>query len=818
MPLSRYVLLGGLLVLALAPARAAAPPAGGVRLDREGEPLPEGAFARLGTARFRVGPHALIELAPDGKTIAVVEVSALRFLDAHSGRELRRIEMPSPRSGAFCPLTGAFALVSRDRQTLRFYRPGTSRPLREIDLDGLAADHLAFSGDGKVLAVGGDDGAAAVCLFDATGRRLRKLRPRHSGPIGVALSANGRALVSWMADVSAPIAGAEAQQAQAWDVRTGKELLRLDAGATVSCAALSPDGKLLALVTVGGRLRLWSLEAGKRLAAFQARFAPPHRLSFSRDGSVLLVGDSAGVLAWDVKSGKRLRVPAGPPAEACSFVWAANGEALACSRAGSALAVWKVFAGKARFPEKGHRSGVQALAFSPDGRRVVSVDGAQRAMEWDLTGRPRRSLRAGLHGPLGEELFDEGGPAVLSRGSEYLVLETGRGRGLYDLATGEMVLSLPSGVEDPVFSADGAFLASHDGLEEKKGDRARIFRAATGEEVASFAREGPITALALSPGGKRLVVATGNEKDRKRGATLSLWDVGGRRPVAAFRPALLPGVVQRAGGMVCSPRGDVLAVGTVDNDVHLLSLRTGARLRSASLGEEFAFRLAFSPDGRSLAILTLDADWARGRLALWEARSGLMRWELPPSGPRVTALAFSPEGKVLATGHADGSILLWDVTGQRLAQPARARARVLREGERLWADLGSADARAAFAAGRALAAAPAEAVALLRRRLRPDTHKPAGPAAVARWVRELDSDDFATRERARAALAREGGHAEAVLRQALAAKPPLEQRRQIEGLLARLAPERVPSEMVRPLRAVEVLEWAGTAEARRFLA
>jgi WD40 repeat protein len=270
MPLSRYVLLGGLLVLALAPARGAAPPAGGVRLDREGEPLPEGAFARLGTARFRVGPHALIELAPGGKTIAVVEEAVLRFLDARSGRELRRIEVPSPRSGAFCPLTGAFALAAEGWRQLRFYGPASSRPSREIDLENLIAHHLAFSGDGKVLAVAGhDNGTPAVCLFDAKGKRLRKLSASRDGPSGVALSSDGAVVASWSADQGLPSCDVNSHKVRARDVRTGKELGRFGAGTIVSSAALSPDGKLLALITVEGACASGPWRPGSAVSPFR---------------------------------------------------------------------------------------------------------------------------------------------------------------------------------------------------------------------------------------------------------------------------------------------------------------------------------------------------------------------------------------------------------------------------------------------------------------------------------------------------------------------------------------------------------------------
>jgi hypothetical protein len=232
-----------------------------------------------------------------------------------------------------------------------------------------------------------------------------------------------------------------------------------------------------------------------------------------------------------------------------------------------------------------------------------------------------------------------------------------------------------------------------------------------------------------------------------------------------------------------------------------------------AVGEMPAPLAAFSPDGRSLAVAP--GRHARGpALALWELSTGQVRWQPEGPGSPVTALAFSADGKVLVTGHADTTVLLWDVAGRARVGPAPAAADL----DRRWADLDSGDARVAFGAVRALAAAPAQAVALVRKRVRPAAGRALAPAEVARLIAELDSEEFQTRERAFAGLARQGGAVEAELRKALAAKPALEPRRRLEQLLRRLHARAVPAEMVRPLRAVEVLEWAGTAQARQALA
>ena len=116
----------------------------------------------------------------------------------------------------------------------------------------------------------------------------------------------------------------------------------------------------------------------------------------------------------------------------------------------------------------------------------------------------------------------------------------------------------------------------------------------------------------------------------------------------------------------------------------------------------------------------------------------------------------------------------------------------------------------------ALAAVPESSVPFLKRRLRPTCTT---AAQIARWIADLDSDDFETREKASAELRREDGAAESALTTALTAKPSPEARRRIEELLESLNRERKslhPSDL-RLVRAVEALEDIGTPAARDVL-
>jgi hypothetical protein len=132
----------------------------------------------------------------------------------------------------------------------------------------------------------------------------------------------------------------------------------------------------------------------------------------------------------------------------------------------------------------------------------------------------------------------------------------------------------------------------------------------------------------------------------------------------------------------------------------------------------------------------------------------------------------------------------------------------------LWQHL-AGDAEKADAAMREMAASQTQAVALIARFLKPVEKEDA--QRVARLVRDLGSESFTEREQASADLEGLGEEAVEALREALGEKPSLEVRRRAEELLDRLKGKGPSRERLRVLRAVQVLEWIGTPEARRAL-
>jgi hypothetical protein len=181
-------------------------------------------------------------------------------------------------------------------------------------------------------------------------------------------------------------------------------------------------------------------------------------------------------------------------------------------------------------------------------------------------------------------------------------------------------------------------------------------------------------------------------------------------------------------------------------------------------------------------------------------------------GAAVTALAFAPDGRRLVSGLSDSTLLVWDVGAVPAAPAGKFGAEAA---ARAWDDLGDADGVRALRARWALAAAPVEAVALVKRRLPPA--RLADAVRLLRLLKDLGSERFAVRDKAQAELAALGEAAEPALRQALTDEQPLEIRRRLQKLLDRLSGPLTRPEARRAVRAVALLESLGTPAARAVL-
>jgi RNA polymerase sigma factor (sigma-70 family) len=182
---------------------------------------------------------------------------------------------------------------------------------------------------------------------------------------------------------------------------------------------------------------------------------------------------------------------------------------------------------------------------------------------------------------------------------------------------------------------------------------------------------------------------------------------------------------------------------------------------------------------------------------------------------RPQQFEFAPDGGRVAVSLADTSIAIWDTAPWRNMIDAEVAKKIPANLSKLWDDL-SGDAPTGLRAARLLAAAGDKGVALLKSKV--TTREAPAADRMAKLIADLDSQRFGERERAEADLRDLGPQAEPYLQKALKASPSAEATKRLEALQAALAARKLSPAEVRELRAVQAMEWQGTAAARELLA
>jgi WD40 repeat protein len=503
---------------------------------------------------------------------------------------------------------------------------------------------------------------------------------------------------------------------------------------------------------------------------------------------------SVGVPATQQKPGAEAKLKPGPVrlvrtleqpgARIAALNFSADGSRLLAS-AGKTLVLWDPATGKelTRFGHQREWTGLAAL--SPDGRTVaacfgvgweiVLFDAASGQVQHRL---PHNHMVSGfMFAPDSKTLISTGGADRTARLWDVATGKELRWMRLRHYATGEEIdpkqprpqfeYSSTYGV---AFSPDGKTVAV--GVEDGS---IRLCDPATGVELRRLFHEDDekceVYYLMYSPDGRFLVAGGVTFRVGAR-----LWDMATGKAIQEFH---LP------------PRP-----GRVPDEVPPEKREWFERQLPALVQA-----LAFSPDGKTLAI-SRESTW------LWEVATGRVRHRFPVS---TITLAFSPTGLLATGGEKYAYIDLWDWRDPCLKLPQSLSAKEL---DQLWSDLAAANATVGYRAIATLRADPPKAVAMFTKRLQPIEAVTA--AQLEQLIAELGDEKFPVRERAYQRLVTLNEAARLALQKALSGKPSQEVKVRVEKALALLDGPIAPRQL-RYLRAMEVLESIGTAEARRVL-
>lgn len=659
--------------------------------------------------------------SPDSKTIATVgQDKTVRLWNAHTGKHLKTLigHKDEINSVAYSPDGQVLATGSSDN-TIRLWNAKSGKYIKTLKGHTQPVSSVQFSLNGDMLASTTLQGIIRFWSL-SKGHLINTLRgyrelisyspvskillviPNPDGGNTVFRTKDAQGYISETVTLANPNA---IYDMDILDAVTGQRIKTIPSLNNVNCFTYSPDGNTIA-ISDGERFGLWDATTGKHLKTLSEGTPEVQSVAYSPDGNTIATVRSDIVQWWNVQTGENIKTFPRSIHNSWAIRFSPDGKTIAILESRE-ISLFNVKSGKYLTTIEGHKDYISGFAFSPDSKTIATGSNDGTARLWDArTGKNKKLLvkqtehiyrsdciDIPVYSPDGKTL------AARSKDDNWLWL--------WDAHTGEIIMEIQgkkNAYRQFVYSSDGQILATKNRDEPVQlwntttgknvstllgtawyilfspddrtvatytDDTVQLWNTNTGENINTLIAPNAYTTTVIHLHNKPFAITIYEDK------TSSLWDVTTGQLIKRYNrfgdglfKKYFPWLYYEKASPIsyqiqCSPTGDTFVTMADHTPVRLWNITTGKLIGKPIKhlkGEDGYISAMYAPDGNTIAIIPIGGDLPDGTVRLWDVATGKHIKTLKGhSNCDFESVAFSPDSKTIATGHKDGTVLLWDI-------------------------------------------------------------------------------------------------------------------------------------------------------------